>query len=100
MDRHGGIVYELHRASNSIFDIDTTERQRLLLAGIEETDATRRMLTILGRSVPAASSYMEDMEKVAEMAARGDAVEVLVAAGMSMLATEIEGLRRLLDEQP
>lgn len=39
--------------------------------------------------------FMEDMPKLAEMAERPDAVDVIVAAGMLMLAEEVQRLRVL-----
>lgn len=42
---------------------------------------------------PEQPNFMSDMPKLAEMAGDADAVEVIVAAGMSMLASEIERLR-------
>lgn len=92
------IVHELHVASNTIFDVALSDRQRLLLDGIEEAASFRRLALLAGVHDPDPPGFMDDMPKLAAMAGDADAVEVLIAAGMSMLAGEIERLRRTVKQ--
>jgi hypothetical protein len=89
------IVFELRASANSIFDVEPLDRQRLIVSGIEEAVALEKRLQQAGHAVGDRPGFMDDMPQLAKIAARPEAVEVLVAAGMSMLAAEIDRLREL-----
>ncbi|WP_172724354.1 hypothetical protein [Neorhizobium tomejilense] len=91
------IVAELHTSANSIFDVDPLDRQRLIVFGLEEAASLEKRLQQAGHAVGDRPGFMDDMPELAKMAARPEAVEVLIAAGMSMLAAEIDRLRELAE---
>lgn len=97
MTAKADIVHELHVASNTIHDVAPAVRQRLLMAGIDEAISLRRLAQLAGLDSPEVPGFMDDMPKLADMAGDGNAVEVLIAAGMSMLASEIARLRDIVD---
>lgn len=91
------IVDELQRAANTIFDVDPLDRQRVLRCGIDEATSLGRLLHLEGIPDREKPNFFDDMPALIEMSAKPDAVEVLVAAGMSLLAGEIERLRGILE---
>lgn len=89
------IVDALEAAANTIYDIHVQERRRLILVGTEIAKAERAHLLSKKTVLPLERRFMSDMPKLAEMAGKENAVEVLVGAGMLMLAGEIRRLRGL-----
>lgn len=97
MTSKSDIVNELQRAANTIFDVDPAERQRLLRSGMDEAMSLGQFLRLGGIPDRERPTFMSAMPKLADMAGSADAVEVIVAAGMSMLSGEIERLRGLAE---
>lgn len=91
------IVNELQRAANTVFELDPLVRRRLLESGMGEVSSLSQWLVAAGHEDEERPPFLDDMPTLAEMAAKPDAVEVLIAAGMSMLAGEIERLRGIAD---
>lgn len=89
------IVDALEAAANTIYDIPSQERRRLILDGTEAAKAERTVLLLKGKVLPMEPGFMSDIPTLAEMAGKENAVEVLVGAGMLMLAGEIRRLRGL-----
>ncbi len=88
-------ISELFAAANTIHDIAPLERRRLIERGIATVRAQRELLHMNGNTVSLEPGFMKDMPGLAVMAARDEGIEVLVAAGMLMLAAEIRRLRIL-----
>jgi hypothetical protein len=88
-------ISELIYAANTIADVTPFERRRLLERGMAIAAAQRELLELRGDIVPLQPGFMQDMAKLAETAGRENGIEILIGAGMLMLANEIRRLRLL-----
>lgn len=89
------LIYRLEAAANTIHTVPLNERRDLIEQGVSAIDALRADLESAGNVSPLQPRWMADMRSLAEISSREDAVEVLVAAGMSLIAAELERLRGL-----
>jgi len=88
-------ISELIYAANTIAEVTPFERRRLLERGMAIAAAQRELLELRGNIVPLQPGFMQDMAKLAETAGRENGIEILIGAGMLMLANEIRRLRLL-----
>ncbi len=88
-------VAELIYAANTIDDVTSFERRRLLERGMAIVAAQRELLEVRGNIVSIQPDFMQDMAKLAEIAGGKNGIDVLIGAGMLMLADEIRRLRVL-----
>ncbi len=88
-------ISELFEAANTLENITLPERRRLLERGIATVRAQQELLRVSSNITAIEPGFMSDMPKLAEIAGQDDAVDVLVSAGMLMLAGEIRRLRIL-----
>lgn len=95
MSQTTNFVAELIYAANTIAEVTPFERRRLLERGMAIVGAQQELLELRGNIVPIRSGFMHDMAKLAEIAGRDNGIEVLIGAGMLMLADEIRRLRVL-----
>lgn len=93
--RMSEIADALEAAANTIYEIRADERRRLVVAGTEAAKADLAILLKKGTVVPVEPGFMSDMPTLAEMAGKENGVEVIVGAGMLMLAGEIRRLHAL-----
>lgn len=91
------VLLDLQAAANRIFEVDPADRQRLIVRGIHNVASLERRIRHAGHPSGATPAFLADMPKLAEVSAEADAVEAVVAAGMMMLAEEIERLRGIAD---
>ena len=89
------IVVELEAAANTINDVMPIDRRKLIEEGIAGVASERTLLILKGNVLPMEPGFMSDMPTLAEMAGLDDALELIVSAGMMMLAGEIARLRNL-----
>lgn len=95
MSQTTDFISELIYAANTIADVTPFERRRLLKRGMAIAAAQRELLELRGDIVPLQPGFMQDMAKLAETAGRENGIEILIGAGMLMLANEIRRLRLL-----
>lgn len=95
MSQTTDFISELIYAANTIADVTPFERRRLLERGMAIAAAQRELLELRGDIVPLQPGFMQDMAKLAETAGRENGIEILIGAGMLMLANEIRRLRLL-----
>ncbi len=88
-------ISELVEAANTLPSLAPSERRRLIERGISTVQAQRELLHVNGNMVAIQPGFMADMPTLAGMAGDNDAVDVIVSAGMLMLAGEIRRLRIL-----
>lgn len=88
-------IAELIRAANTLDTVTPFERGRLIDRGVSIVQAQRELLQLHGNIVPVKPGFMQDMGTLAEMAGREDGIDILVGAGMLMLAGEIQRLGTL-----
>ncbi|MBW6425443.1 hypothetical protein KX729_28915 [Rhizobium sp. XQZ8] len=75
--------------------IKPVKRRRLIDRGIATVHAQQELLRLNGTTFALQPGFMSDMPTLARLAGQEDAVDVLVSAGMLMLAGEIMRLRIL-----
>lgn len=88
-------IAQLIRAANTLDTVTPFERGRLLDRGISIVRAQRELLQLQGNIVPVRPGFMQDLGSLANMAGREGGIDVLIGAGMLMLADEIQRLRML-----
>jgi hypothetical protein len=88
-------ISELFEAANTLRTIAPAERRRLIERGIATVRAQQELLHLNSNTVAMDPGFLKDMPTLAEMAGRDDAVDVVIGAGMLMLAGEIRRLRIL-----
>ena len=87
-------ISELFEAANTLSLVTPAERRLLIEQGIATVRAQQELLRV-SNITAIEPGFMCDMPKLAEIAGQDDAVDVLVSAGMLMLAGEIRRLRIL-----
>ena len=95
MSQTTDFISELFEAANTLGLVTPVERRRLIERGIAVVRAQQELLRFNGNIAAIEPGFMADMPKLAEMAGQDDAVDILVSAGMLMLAGEIRRLRIL-----
>ncbi len=100
MTHDADIIIALETAANTTIEVGPAERRRLLMEGMNEATLLEARLRNAVNADFERPDFLDDMTALIEMAANPNAVEILVAAGMSMLASEIERMRGLLDSLP
>jgi uncharacterized protein Yka (UPF0111/DUF47 family) len=89
------LIVKLFYAANTIHLVPPTDRRDLIEQGIKTADELRKRLRLEGNMIAMVPHFMEDMPKLVEMAQRTDAVDAIIAAGMLMLAGEVQRLQVL-----
>lgn len=89
-------ISELVAAANMIELIRPSERQRLIERGVLIVKAQQDLLHVSGNTIAIEPAFMRDMPKLADMAGRDEVAELVVGAGMLMLAGEMRRLRILI----
>lgn len=80
------------RTANTLHAVTPYERRRLIVLGFSVVEAQREVILLQGDVVPVEPGFMQSMATLAEMAGREDGIDVLIGAGMLMLAGEIQRL--------
>lgn len=93
------IVVALETAANTIDAVPPFDRRKLIEEGVAVVASERTLLILKGNVLPMEPGFMSDMPTLAEMAGHDDALELIVSAGMLMLAGEIARLRNLHNDQ-
>jgi len=88
-------ISELIEAANTLESVTPNERRRLIERGISTVRAQQELLQLQGNLVAIEPGFMESMPTLAEMAGRENGIDLLIGAGMLLLAGEIRRLRIL-----
>lgn len=94
MSQTTDFVAELIHAANTIDVVTPFERRRLIERSIAVIAAQRHLLELHNRAAPPQPDFMQDMERLAQIGGCENGIDVLISAGMLMLAGEIQMLRR------
>lgn len=86
---------ELFKAANRLDVVSPFERRRLIERAVAVIAAQRELLKLRGDIVPIEPDFLKEMGKLAEMAGGDNGVDVLISAGLLILAEEIRRLRIL-----
>lgn len=95
MSQTTDFVTELVRAANTLTAVTPFERRRLIERSISVIGAQRELIRLDGGVAHDLPGFMQDMATLAEMAGRDSGIDILVSAGLLMLAGEIQQLRTL-----
>lgn len=95
MSQKTDFTTELFEAANRLDVVSPFERRRLIERSVAVIAAQQELLKLRGNVVPIEPDFLKEIGKLAEMAGGDNGIDVLISAGLLMLADEIRRLRIL-----